>query len=462
MLTNKEQYSKNNDLIWQSLLKSNRDELTEWQLSNSDPDLGAWLSLALIQKQPYENLPALENEVQQWRIQNQNHKIPSSIVDSIALDWASYHISPNKIALLLPMTGRYSKVAEALYAGIVTAREFGETFNPPPELVLFDTGDDPSIAVSYYRRAINEGADFVIGPLQKEAVNILSQEDQLAVPTLTLNYADHLNVEDKNLYQFGLLPEDEARQVAERASIDNLQAALVLVPESEWGTRILEAFNSRFIELGGTVLQVERYYASESDHSVAIKNLLQLNQSEQRRRNVQAIIKQNVEFEPRRRQDADFIFVAAIPSQARLLRPQLSYHFATDLPVYATSHIFSGNENISADQDINGVTYCDIPWLLSKDTSIELLRDSLDLQESSSPSQLPRFAALGIDAYQIIPHLQRLAAYEYDSYHGTTGRLSVHEDNRIYRELIWAKFQKGRPQTIGFLPYVESQPIQQQ
>ena len=462
LLTNKEQYNKNNNLIWQSLLKSNRDELTEWQTTNSDPELAAWLSLALIQKQPYENLPALDNEVQQWRKQHQGHKVPNNIVDSIAQDWASYHISPNKIALLLPMTGRYSQVAEAIYAGIITAREFGETFNPPPELVLYDIGDDASSAASYFRRAVGEGADLVIGPLQKEAVNILAKEEQLAVPTLTLNYADNLHAEEKNLYQFGLLPEDEARQVAERASLDNLHTALVLVPESEWGTRILGAFTSRFVELGGVVLQAERYYVNDSDHSVAIKNLLQINQSEKRRRNIQAIIKQNVEFEPRRRQDADFVFLAATPPQARLLRPQLNFHFATDLPVYATSHVFSGNENIAADQDINGITYCDIPWLLSNDTSIELLRDSLDLQESSSPSRLPRFAALGIDAYQIIPHLQRLAAYEYDSYHGTTGRLSIHSDNRIYRELIWAKFQNGRPQIIGFLPYANSQPIPQQ
>ena len=126
--------------------------------------------------------------------------------------------------------------------------------------------------------------------------------------------------------------------------------------------------------------------------------------------------------------------------------------------MYATSHVFSGSENISADQDINGVTYCDIPWLLSNDPSVELLRDSLDLQLSSSQSRLPRFAALGIDAYQIIPHLQRLAAHEYDRYDGVTGKLSVGGQNRVFRELVWAKFQDGRPQSI---PSTAPQPSDQ-
>ena len=241
-------------------------------------------------------------------------------------------------------------------------------------------------------------------------------------------------------------------KLPERASFENKGAALVLVPEGEWGTRLLSSFTNRFHELGGSVIQSERYFPQNSDYSVAIKSLLQLNQSEQRRRTVQSIVKAEVEFEPRRRQDADFIFIAASPQQARLIRPQLSYHFASDLPVYATSHVFSGNENISADQDINGITYCDVPWLLSTDPSMELLRDSLDLQSSSSSSRLPRFAALGIDAYQVIPHLQRLAANDFDRYQGTTGKLSIDAQNRIYRQLIWAKFEKGRPQTLGITP----------
>ncbi len=449
LLNKPDQLKKNNQLIWQSLLNANIEEISAWSHSNKDPDLAAWLSLVSIQKQAHENLASLENQLQRWRARHPNHRIPNHIVDSIAQDWASFRIAPNRIALLLPMTGRYSKVAEAIYAGITTAREFGEAFNPPPEIVLYDTGDDPVTAVSYYRRAVDEGADFIIGPLQKDSVSVLASQGQLAVPTLSLNYADDVLAGPQNLFQFGLLPEDEARQVAERASLDNYQAALVLVPEGEWGTRLLEAFSARFFELGGVVLQSERYFAKNADYSIAIKNLLQLNQSEQRRRNIQSIIKKEVEFEPRRRQDADLIFLAASPQQARLLRPQLSYHYASDLPVYATSHVFSGNENISADQDINGITYCDIPWLLSNDPSVELYRDSLDLQLSSSQSRLPRFAALGIDAYQIIPHLQRLAVYEYDRYDGMTGKLSIGGQNRIFRELIWAKFQDGRPQSLN-------------
>ncbi|MEJ2116335.1 MAG: penicillin-binding protein activator, partial [Gammaproteobacteria bacterium] len=73
-------------------------------------------------------------------------------------------------------------------------------------------------------------------------------------------------------------------------------------------------------------------------------------------------------------------------------------------------------------------------------------------QSTSSSSKLPRFAALGIDAYQVIPHLQRLAANDFDRYQGTTGKLSIDSQNRIYRELIWAKFENGRPESLDTTP----------
>ena len=460
LLENPDQLYRNRQLIWQSLSELSTEVISAWENSNTNPQLSAWLSLASIQKHPHETLHSLENRLQQWRHQYPQHGVPNHIIESIAKEWTSFRLSPVRVALLLPMTGRYSSVANAIYAGVITAHEFGESFNPSPEIILYDTGSNPVRARNYYDQAVNEGADFIIGPLQKEAVNTLARRTQLPVPSLLLNYTNitSMTTDLQNMFQFGLLPEDEAVQVAERALLDGHITALALVSDGDWGRRLLEAFTSRFFELGGVVLQSEYYISAQADYSTKIKKLLRLDQSEQRHRNIQSIIKQKTRFKPERRRDADFIFIAASPQQARLLRPQLSYHYASDLPVYATSHIFSGKENISADQDINGVIYCDIPWLLSTDPTIELLRDSSNLKLSGGQSYLPRFAALGVDAYQIIPHLRRLAAYQHDRYNGMTGKISIDEHNRIYRELIWAKFKDGHPQKLDSENPVAFQP----
>jgi uncharacterized protein len=49
---------------------------------------------------------------------------------------------------------------------------------------------------------------------------------------------------------------------------------------------------------------------------------------------------ETLEYEPRRRQDADFLFLAARPNEALLMRPQLRFHYAGDLPIYATSSLY--------------------------------------------------------------------------------------------------------------------------
>ena len=51
--------------------------------------------------------------------------------------------------------------------------------------------------------------------------------------------------------------------------------------------------------------------------------------------------------------------------------------------------------------------------------------------------------ALGIDAYDLVPHLDKLDTIRYQ---GTTGGLLLTENNRIKRNLLCAKFIQGSPQ----------------
>ena len=139
------------------------------------------------------------------------------------------------------------------------------------------------------------------------------------------------------------------------------------------------------------------------------------------------------------------IFMVASPRAARLIRPQINYYYATDLPVYSTSHVFSGIENVSRDRDVNDVLYCDMPWLLKPSADHELMRELLELEAGESYRLLPRFAALGIDAYYLPLKLAELAALPYERYNGLTGKLRIQQSNKIFRELNWAKFVNGKP-----------------
>jgi outer membrane PBP1 activator LpoA protein len=87
------------------------------------------------------------------------------------------------------------------------------------------------------------------------------------------------------------------------------------------------------------------------------------------------------------------IFLAAGTKTARLVRPYLP----NKLPIYATSQIFSGNENTLTNYDLNGIRFVDMPWLLQADRRGD---DLSALRPLSADHE--RLYALGADALRLI------------------------------------------------------------
>jgi outer membrane PBP1 activator LpoA protein len=238
-----------------------------------------------------------------------------------------------------------------------------------------------------------------------------------------------------------LLPEDEARQAAELAIRDNHTTAAALIPDSDWGRRILDAFRQRFEELGGSVLATEQYPTNVDDYSRQIKALFNLDDSDARHRDLEHVLGTKLQFIPYRRHDIDMIFLAATHRAARGIIPALKFHHAGDLPVYATSHVYSGYLDKYADRDLEGVKFCDLPWTL---TSNDMLKKNFDSTWKDQRAYT-RLFALGIDAYNIIQNLKYLQSHDYARFSGETGIISMDENQRLHRELLWAQFKDGVP-----------------
>ena len=135
------------------------------------------------------------------------------------------------------------------------------------------------------------------------------------------------------------------------------------------------------------------------------------------------------------------IFMAATPKDARQLKPQFKFHYAGELPVYSTSHAFTGKIDQRSDRDIDELLYCDMPWILNPSKT---LKQALT-QNWPEHQQYTRFFALGTDAYHLIPYLGRLQAKSYERFSGQTGNIYLDSFNRLRRELLWAQFIRGKP-----------------
>ncbi len=417
--------------------------------------LGGWIELAAIGNSTATDPKTLAQAIALWRHRYPGHPAGETIVPMLTDDSHFAWAPARTVALLLPFEGQFAKAAEAVRDGFTAAWFADPDAEHRPTVLVRDTskGDIRNI----YDRVVEEGADFVVGPLRRAEVTRLADESSLPVPTLTLNYADTDNrttVADaapgptRGLYQFALSPESEAKLVAEHAWFAGHMTAAVLAPVGAWGDRVTAAFVEGWESLGGTVLEIQTYLNDGSDMSTAVKKLLDIDESDARYRSLTQVLGGDIKNEVRRRQDVDFVFMAAFPRQARQLRPQLEFHRAQDLPVFSTSHIYSGIADPDADRDIDGVVFGDMPWVLDPDAHGAELRRQVATLWSESLNVFVRLYAFGADAYRLVKELGKLRAQQYAEYQGVTGKLSLNENNRIDRRLMWARFNRGTPQIL--------------
>jgi hypothetical protein len=449
LLADEEAEQRNHEGIWHSLMSLSQQDLVSGSETETNEILRGWYSLALLNKNNQTDLERQQAQVDAWRAQWPSHPANFNLPADLKILRTLIDNQPQQIALLLPLQGRLAKAAEAVRDGFFAAyyRALYEQ-NRAPRIRQYDTSED---VISAYEQAVADGADLIIGPLDKEKVAELSLLPSLPIPVLTLNYTDSLPPQAlPGLYQFGLAVEDEARQAARQAYIEGHRHALVLVPSQDWSARSAKAFMDEWESLGGTVVSNNQFVGS-GDYSRVIKNAMLIEQSEARALELERLFGANLQFEPRRRQDIDMIFLIADPVQARQIKPTLAFHFAGSIPVYATSQVYSGVPSAKADRDLNDVRFNAMPWIF--DTSS---REKKTIgQHAQSSAIYSRLHALGVDVYRLYPRLTQLAQVPDMRLYGATGALRLRDNNRIEREQTWARFRNGLAQP---LPMVVSGP----
>lgn len=423
-----ESAEQNHEAIWSLVSSLPVDQLQP----TADADLSGWLSLAATVKQA-GTIGQQQRAIDAWTQQNPNHpaarRLPASLIKLREL--ADKPLS--HVALLLPMDGPLASVARALRDGFLAAHLAARQ---DLKIELFDSTRLSSLD-DFYRQAATSGVELVIGPLEKDMVRQLANREQLPITTLALNYSDADQKTPPQLFQFGLAAEDEAREVARRAWADGHRRAVALTPRGDWGNRVFQAFRQEWQDLGGTVVAAESL-AEPIELANQIADLLQIRSRE------------GGESQPSRRQDIDFLFLAATPQQAQQVRPTLIFQYAGDLPVYATSHLHAATDNRTQYLDLEGIRFTETPWLLNPQLP---LRQEIERKWPQARGSLGRLYAMGADAYLLAPRLNQLLVLPETQLDGLSGTLSITPEQRIERSLPWAEFHDGQVQPLADTPY---------
>jgi hypothetical protein len=327
------------------------------------------------------------------------------------------YASTAQVALLLPLSGPLASAGSAIRDGFLAAFFADTDLEARPRVRILDTGETVEGALAAYQLAVGEGATRVVGPLAREQVAAVQAAQTVTVPVLALNHPDSGAIPPRGSQQFGLLPDEEAAIAADAAIARGLRRAALLGATEDWSERALLAFRAQFEQGGGFITGEARLAPEAVDFGGPI---------------AQATI------------DApDVIFLAVRPPQGRLLVPQLRTRGLDALPMLATSHIFSGSVSRALDRDLNGVEFCDAPWLFDLAAGLPA-RESL-ARRLPAAAHSPRLFAFGMDAYRILPYLDWLAGNTDAYLPGAIGQLAVDGFGRVRRLPVWLRFDDGVP-----------------
>ncbi len=430
-------------LIWDDL-RSNEDHALLDKVDARNKNLAGWLALQQEYRDAMGDPTALSARLADWRLRFSAHPANEILIDEI-IELAETQNAPlQRVALLLPLEGPFAGYAAAIRDGFNAIRLV--TNDLAVSLRIYPASDTSAAAA--YQRAVNEGAQLVVGPLDKLGIEAITKLSTRPIPLLALNnLTSAVPVSTGTalppLTQFGLAPEDDGEDLAHHAWQEGHRRMACIVPNSDLGTRIRAAFVDTWAHLGGVLIEDSHYSDSTAAYKTAIKETFSLAQSEARATSLRRTLQRPLVFVAKPRPDLDAVMLVADPVAARQIMPQFRFLGVDHLPIYATSQIFDGVLDPAADQDLDSIYFGSMPWNLGAQD--RELREVLNRHWADLGAAHRQLFAFGMDAYRIMKALPQMSRDPEFALKGATGLLRRDANGRIKRTLTWAVFRSGIP-----------------
>jgi len=404
-----------------------------------DPEFTEWLELALQTRELLVSQKPISAAARTWADYHYGHTITEAGFAGLMSSYRKLFPLPAQVAILLPTEGGLASAARAIRDGILSAY-----LDQPGNSTLrfYSSGETGESTMAAYLQAREDGATQIVGPLRSESASVLASLDDPGVPILLLNEpAEYKAIppeQETIVNNISLSQSEEAWAIADKAISQGQKKAILLVQDSAWGTRIESAFTSGFEKGQGRIPAVVHFNPAVEDYNDMLTRLLKIDESEQRKSELQSRLGIALNFEPSRRDDFDFIFMAASPQEGRELKPLLRFHNAGDVPVYAMGRIFSGKTEPAYDQDLNSIIFPITAWQL------RTAQADMPPLESIRDGSFGNLYALGQDAWRVLPWIPLMQRDPDLWFPGDVGELRMQANGHLERQPAWAQFSAGR------------------
>jgi outer membrane PBP1 activator LpoA protein len=325
---------------------------------------------------------------------------------------------PQKLAVLLPLTGSLATAAAPVRDGLLTG--YYSEHRRRPEILFYDTAGTSGGAIAAYGKAVAAGADYVLGPLGRDEVSALFRS-QLSVPVLALNRGSVSPPGGSASYS--LAPEDDGIAAAEFLLTRNAHRVLVLSDDDESMRRAVTAFREQLLRRGGSISDTLTIADKPGDMGAALQAAAQ------------------------KEGGVDAVFLALKSSQAHALAPQLALAGLGSKLRVATSQ-FAGGSDGNADRALDGIAFPSEAWSVRGVSGLPAPATAGKILPSARGPAAKLFA-FGYDAWLLTAYLERLATRADGNVQGATGTLRIDGFGNVVRTPAWSTFSGGSTVPLG-------------
>jgi len=343
----------------------------------------------------------------------------------------------SEVMVLLPLSGDYGEAGLAILDGLKTAWPLDKMFRVI-DSGLYDSMNELWELVKLYQ------PDFIIGPLEKTKVNAWQSLD-VQIPTLYLNQLENYRAHEKGVSPSKGLGLDQLKSFAETLGISHV---LVLSDSSQGAQNLQSEFQQAWLKDG------ERSYESviiENNVHQSMANALNVQHSITRKNWVQKTLDEELEFEPRARQDLEAVIYFSSIDEAIQIKPLLDfYHLNSAFSLWYPSTYPTAEELLSQQHNWQQ-TYAFLPpYLVQSNGNVNELPIQSSTHnvssEQSSVSKSGLFYALGELVAEIVKN-PRINLVNQPLAVSPLGALITNKDGRlsVLPKVFWLDDQQIQP-----------------
>ncbi len=163
---------------------------------------------------------------------------------------------PVKVALLLPLSGKYERIGTAMRkaAEMAVFEVGGKNF----QLVPIDTQGTPDGAVAAMDQAISQRVDLVLGPLF--SANVQAVKEKAAEAKLNvIAFSNDVSVAGGAVYLISFVPKPQVKRIIAYAAQQGRRRIAILAPNGAYGDLVIQNAREVAQQYNAEIVRVGRY-----------------------------------------------------------------------------------------------------------------------------------------------------------------------------------------------------------